>query len=432
VLPLKKLYLYLLASALLSIVVLGWLIDTFNQQAFSPEDNFVWQRNITGGFIKQLERQPKAERDMFAKTVSKEFSLNVSYRDGESLALPSELKSEMFTPQGLLLEDELGFYLLKSSHNLMPDYVELRLSKPDQQQDSDALLTLLFYSGVCTFMWFILSPLARRLNVLTNKAKQFAAGDFSARIESNQFTYIKDVELTFNGMASKIEKLMAENKLMASSLSHDIRTPVACMRFALDAAIDEPDNQKVHDILLRMEKDLDQMEDMLKSYLSFATLEQKSHLLNFETTQAASYLTEVSSQIMPKLSKADLTLLTDLNIHYNITGDLHWLARAITNLLSNACDFANKHIQISSYDDAQFIYIEISDDGPGIAPENWHKVFSPFFQEENHRNRAGKSYGLGLAIVAKVVDWHHGKVSVSQSETLGGAKFTMQIPKGHT
>lgn len=427
--PLKKLYLYLLASALLSIVVLGWLIDTFNQQAFSPDDNFVWQRNITGGFIKQLERQPRAERSQFAKVISNEFSLDVSYKDGESLALPAELKNEMFTAQGLLLEDEIGFYLLKSSDGLLPDYVELRLTKPEQQQDSDVLLTLLFYSGVCTFMWFILSPLAKRLNVLTNKAKQFATGDFSVRIESNQFTYIKDVELTFNAMASKIEKLMAENKLMASSLSHDIRTPVACMRFALDAAIDEPDNQKVHDILLRMEKDLDQMEDMLKSYLSFATLEQKSHLLNFETTQASNYLAEVSSQITPKLQKANLTLLTELNISYKLTADLHWLARAITNLLSNACDFAEQHIQISSYDDAHYIFIEIADDGPGIAPENWHKVFSPFFQEENHRNRAGKSYGLGLAIVAKVVDWHHGKVSVSQSESLGGAKFTIQLPK---
>lgn len=304
-------------------MVLGWLIDTFNQQAFSPDDNFVWQRNITGGFIKQLERQPRAERSQFAKVISNEFSLDVSYKDGESLALPAELKNEMFTAQGLLLEDEIGFYLLKSSDGLLPDYVELRLTKPEQQQDSDVLLTLLFYSGVCTFMWFILSPLAKRLNVLTNKAKQFATGDFSVRIESNQFTYIKDVELTFNAMASKIEKLMAENKLMASSLSHDIRTPVACMRFALDAAIDEPDNQKVHDILLRMEKDLDQMEDMLKSYLSFATLEQKSHLLNFETTQASNYLAEVSSQITPKLQKANLTLLTELNISYKLTADLY-------------------------------------------------------------------------------------------------------------
>ncbi|GMM85214.1 sensor histidine kinase [Pseudoalteromonas sp. MTN2-4] len=425
----KKLYLYLLASALLSIVVLGWLIDTFNQQAFSPDDNFMWQRNITGGFIKQLERQPAKLRASFANTISQEFSLDVSYKDGQSLALPSELKDEMFTPQGLLLEDEIGFYLLKSSKSLMPDYVELRLTKPEQEQNSDVLLTLLFYSGVCTFMWFILSPLAKRLNVLTSKAKQFAAGDFSARIEPNHFTYIKDVELTFNGMASKIEKLMAENKLMASSLSHDIRTPVACMRFALDAAIDEPDNKKVNEILLRMEKDLDQMEDMLKSYLSFATLEQKSHLLNFETTQASHYLHDVSLQIQPKLQKAELSLLTELNAKFEITADLHWLARAITNLLSNACDFAAKHIQISSYYDSQYIYIEIEDDGPGIAPENWHKVFSPFFQEENHRNRAGKSYGLGLAIVSKVVDWHHGKVSVSQSGSLGGAKFTIQLPK---
>ena len=425
----KKLYLYLLASALLSIVVLGWLIDTFNQQAFSPDDNFMWQRNITGGFIKQLERQPAKLRASFANTISQEFSLDVSYKDGQSLALPSELKDEMFTPQGLLLEDEIGFYLLKSSKSLMPDYVELRLTKPEQEQNSDVLLTLLFYSGVCTFMWFILSPLAKRLNVLTSKAKQFAAGDFSARIEPNHFTYIKDVELTFNGMASKIEKLMAENKLMASSLSHDIRTPVACMRFALDAAIDEPDNKKVNEILLRMEKDLDQMEDMLKSYLSFATLEQKSHLLNFETTKASHYLHDVSLQIQPKLQKAELSLLTELNAKFEITADLHWLARAITNLLSNACDFAAKHIQISSYYDSQYIYIEIEDDGPGIAPENWHKVFSPFFQEENHRNRAGKSYGLGLAIVSKVVDWHHGKVSVSQSGSLGGAKFTIQLPK---
>ena len=278
-------------------------------------------------------------------------------------------------------------------------------------------------------MWLILSPLAKRLAILTSKSKQFASGDFSARIETNQFTYIKDVEQTFNGMASKIEKLMAENKLMASSLSHDIRTPVACMRFALDAAIDETEPQKLQSIFIRMEKDLDQMEDMLKSYLSFATLEQKSHLLNFETVDASQYLKDVSNQIEPKLTKTNLKLMTDLNSDFNLNADLHWLARAITNLLSNACDFANKHIQISSFDDNQFLYIQVEDDGPGIAPENWHKVFSPFFQEENHRNRAGKSYGLGLAIVAKVVDWHHGYATVSQSELLGGAKFTIKLPK---
>ena len=115
----KKLYLYLLASALLSIVVLGWLIDTFNQQALSIEDEFVWQRSITGGFIKQLERQPENNRVEFAKLISVEFSLDVSYQNGESLALPAELKKEIFSEKGLLLEDEMGFYLLKSSYNMI-------------------------------------------------------------------------------------------------------------------------------------------------------------------------------------------------------------------------------------------------------------------------------------------------------------------------
>ncbi len=51
--------------------------------------------------------------------------------------------------------------------------------------------------------------------------------------------------------------------------------------------------------------------------------------------------------------------------------------------------------------------INVEDDGPGVNEQNWHKVFSPFFQEQTHRNRDGESYGLGLAIAAKVADWHH-------------------------
>ena len=94
-------------------------------------------------------------------------------------------------------------------------------------------------------MGFIIAPLAKRLSVLNEAAKQFASGNTQARINASHFTYIRDVELTFNRMASQIEKLVAENKLMASSLSHDIRTPIACLRFGLDAALDTHDEKKI-------------------------------------------------------------------------------------------------------------------------------------------------------------------------------------------
>ncbi|MBQ4861914.1 two-component sensor histidine kinase [Pseudoalteromonas sp. MMG013] len=423
----KKLYLYLLTSALVSIVVLGWLIDTLNQQTAPTEDSFGWQSTLTGGFALQIARQPEHQRASFAKRLSADFDVTLTYKQGDTLALPHELKQQMALKKELVLEDELGFYLLKTHDNLLPDYLELRLQKPELEQSNDVLLTLLFYAGVCGFMWFILSPLAKRLSVLTEAAKQFASGDLSARIKVNHFTYIKDVELTFNRMANQIDKLLAENKLMASSLSHDIRTPVACLRFGLDAAIEEPDLNQVRSILVRMENDLDQMEDMLASYLSFATLEQKAHLLTFESTQAQTYIAALIDQIQPKLTKADLIGSYDVDPQVYLYADLHWLARAITNLLSNACEFASRNILVRVQQHEQLILIDVEDDGPGIAPNNWHKVFSPFFQEQNHRNRDEKGYGLGLAIVAKVVDWHHGKASVSQSETLGGAKFTLSI-----
>ncbi|MCG7548245.1 HAMP domain-containing sensor histidine kinase [Pseudoalteromonas sp. Of7M-16] len=425
----RKLYLSLLTGVIISIILLGWLIDTFSEQTAPDEDNFFWQAKLLVGIANQAGNNPINDRASFIEQAGRDFDLKIAYHSGASLALPTELTEQMHRPQGLLIDSDEGyFYLLKSTPAIKPDYIELQLEKPPERNSYDVILTIAFYSGVCAFMWFVLAPLAKRLSVLTHAAKQFAGGNLDTRIEVNHFTYIKDVELTFNRMANQIEKLLAENKLMASSLSHDIRTPVACLRFGFDAALEETNIEEVHHLLERMEKDLDQMEDMLSSYLSFATLEQKSHLLKFEPIRLQGYISDIVDQMHPKMSKNGLTANLSIKTELVMEADLHWLARAISNLLSNACDFAQMQLFISAKLHDHEIEITVEDDGPGIEPENWNKVFNPFFQEQGHRNRAGKSYGLGLAIVSKVVDWHHGKASVSRSELLGGAKFTLILP----
>ncbi|MEJ6473156.1 sensor histidine kinase [Pseudoalteromonas piscicida] len=423
----KKLYIYLLAGALISIFALGWVIDTYNQQTAPLENSFEWQSKLMTGLAQQVSDIDPNKRAEFTELLSTQFNINITYKDGDTLAMPPELKQKMVQPDGLVIENE-NVYLLKTTHEMAPDYIELEWQPEVEQADYDVLLTLFFYGGICAILWFILSPLVKRLIVLNTAAKHFASGNLSARIAPNHFTYIRDLENTFNRMASQIEKLMAENKLMASSLSHDIRTPVACLRFGLDAALDESDIGAIHDYLARMEKDLDQMEDMLSSYLSFATLEQKSHLLKHESTMLARYGQDLMTQMQPKLQKHQLSGRVEIPESLMIHGDLHWLARAISNLISNACDFANGTVLLSAHRTEHWLIITVEDDGPGIARQNWDKVFSPFFQEQTHRNRAGKSYGLGLAIVAKVMDWHHGKASVSQSERLGGAKFALSLP----
>lgn len=423
----KKLYWSLLSSALLSIAILGWLIDAFSQQTHTPEDEFYLQSKLLTGFAKQIASKPAKERAQFTQSLATDFNLPLNYRLTNSLALPASLVAQMYSSDGIILEDQQGYYLLYSNKPLADYHLKLRLEKSHSQpQQNDLLLTLLFYTCLCILMGFIISPLAKRLNVLNSAAKKFASGDLTARIQISHFTYIKDVELTFNRMASQIEKLLDENKLMASSLSHDIRTPIACLRFGLDAALDSQDHEKIQHYLSRMETDLDQMESMLKSYLAFATLEQRANQLTYSHSELKPYINNLVQQVTPTLTKQQITLAIQ-NDEAIIYADLHWLARAITNLITNASDFAHKQILVTAKNEATTLTITVEDDGPGIDKKNWHKVFSPFYQEQSHRNRAHKSFGLGLAIVAKVVDWHHGSVNVSQSNSLGGACFTLKI-----
>lgn len=423
----KKFYISLLGSALLSIIVLGWLIDAFSQQAHAPLDEFSLQSQIIVGLSEQLTATKPQSRPEQVTQLARDFNLALNYKLNQSLALPSELLDKMQTQGGLILEDEQGFYMLYTNDALSPYHLTMRLDKPyESTQRNDIILTLLFYTGLCVFMGFIITPLAKRLTVLNDAAKQFASGNVKTRIKPSRFTYIKDVELTFNRMASQIEKLVAENKLMASSLSHDIRTPIACLRFGVDAALDTHDESKLKHYLTRMETDLDHMESMLKSYLAFATLEQNANKLTYSSANIKHYLSDIMSQLEPKIAACSLKISLECDDH-TIYADLHWLARAIANLINNACDFAHQHIKVSASVQEHVLVISIADDGPGIAQENNHKVFSPFFRERSHRNRSDNSYGLGLAIVAKVADWHHGTVEVSKSEQLGGACFTLSI-----
>ncbi len=423
----KKLYLSLIAGALISSFILGWLIDHVSEMP--DDDSFVLQKQLVDGFAAQIAAQPKTQRVNYTNQISEQFNLDMTFHSNANLAMPPSVINELKAPGGLVLEDEVGFYVLKSTSVFPEHHIQLRLDKPNQSHSNfDLFLTVGFYFGICIFMWVWLSPLTTRLSLLNQKAIRFANGDLSARIDNNRLTYIKDVEVAFNRMASQIQKLIEENQLLASSLSHDIRTPVACLRFGLDAAIDARDEEKRTRYLQRMEDDLDQMECMLDTYLEFATLEQKSQQINPESFALEQVINISVAQVEPKVIDKQLSIDVNINDVF-VVADSHWLSRALTNLLSNACDFATSKIMITVTQTQIDTFIEVEDDGPGIDNAHIDKVLQPFYQQEKHRNRAGKNYGLGLAIVAKVIDWHFGSIQIGQSTTLHGAKFTIRLPR---
>ncbi len=105
--------------------------------------------------------------------------------------------------------------------------------------------------------------------------QKIGEGQLSVRIKPSRFSYIKMLENSFNNMASKIEKLVADNKILARSLSHDIRTPIACLRFGLEAAIESDTLDKKNNYLARMDSELTNMEEMTSAFLEYASMERQ-------------------------------------------------------------------------------------------------------------------------------------------------------------
>ena len=108
--------------------------------------------------------------------------------------------------------------------------------------------------------------------------------------------------------------------------------------------------------------------------------------------------------------------------------DFHWCYRAALNLVSNAIQHADSQVILSIDINNQEFSISVEDDGKGIPKDKRDVIFSPFIKLDNSRSREQGHFGLGLAISAKVMDWHKGKIQADAGIILSGARFVLLFP----
>ncbi|MBU2415325.1 MAG: ATP-binding protein, partial [Gammaproteobacteria bacterium] len=222
-------------------------------------------------------------------------------------------------------------------------------------------------------------------------------------------------------MSSHIQRLLKVQREMINAISHELRTPIARLRFGLEVMKDEVDDN-VAKTIEALEGDVEELNTLVDEVLTYGKLEAGSLALNFK---------EISiSQLVGDILQHNHLLLQHLSVEVNIDetdlvlADEHHLSRALQNLILNASKYAAGKIVITFSHDEERWQLDIEDDGPGIAFEDRDKVFIPFQRLDNSRTRASGGYGLGLAIVQRIAFWHGGAVLIDASES-GGAKFSL-------
>jgi two-component system, OmpR family, sensor histidine kinase RstB len=290
-----------------------------------------------------------------------------------------------------------------------------------------AVSLLLILLGV----YALIFPLERRLRLVQEGVSQVREGDLSVRVPVIGQDEVSYLSMTFNSMTEHIQRLIEAQRELTRAVSHELRTPVARIRFGVDMLADTDDADSRWDQQEKIDKDIEELNQLIDEILTYATLEQGAPSLNLELIPLYQIVRQVGEETR-KLGQATIIEVREPDADVVAMAERRYLHRVVQNFAGNAMRYANSKIRISSgvegKGDKKFAFVCVEDDGRGIPKKDRDKVFQPFTRLDDSRTRSSGGYGLGLSIVAKIAFWFGGTVAVDQSPDLKGARFMMKWP----
>ena len=172
------------------------------------------------------------------------------------------------------------------------------------------------------------------------------------------------------------------------------------------------------------------MESMVNAFLDYASMCRQQQRLSFTRVALTHCCLQVAEQCQPLLQQYQRQLKLSLpNSEIWLEhANQHDLQRALLNVLHNPCRFASNSIELQIELRQGFAWVQISDDGPGVPTVDRERIFQPFVRlDPNTATATTAQFGLGLAIVQRIVTWHQGEIKVQSSRT-GGACFVFKLP----
>jgi signal transduction histidine kinase len=266
--------------------------------------------------------------------------------------------------------------------------------------------------AVAPLAWAFSRRLAAPMSALAAGAERLGRDPGAPPLNIDGSAEVAAAVTAFNKMQERLRLYVEDRTSMIGAIAHDLRTPLTRMRFRIEA-LPEP-------LRLKLESDIDQMEAMVASTLSFvrdAAAPRDRRKLEVaslvETVMDEAALTGANAGV----ERADRVV---------IDGDPLALKRLIANLVDNALKYGTS-AQARVFTEGEMAVIEVDDDGPGVPESEVERVFEPFHRLEGSRNRETGGIGLGLAVVRAVARSHGGDV-VLRNLARGGLSARVTLP----
>lgn len=259
---------------------------------------------------------------------------------------------------------------------------------------------------------FLQNRIGRSLRSLTAAAQRVSLGSSPERVPTVGLREMRDLGHSFNRMTERLATSERERNLMLAGISHDLRTPLAKIRLAVEMLPASDDDLKA-----TITRQIETMDTMFTQFLDFARgLDQEP----FEEVSPNA----VVANVLTALERPSIRI--DATAPGTIRAKPVALHRAISNLVANAIKYGNEPITVSTAMKDGFCTITVRDHGPGLSAADRTRLLEPFARGDDARGGPQGS-GLGLTIAARVAKAHGGSFALNAPPD-GGLEAVLALP----
>ncbi len=301
----------------------------------------------------------------------------------------------------------------------------------DRLDDMRLPLLVLALGVAAAFSGLLARSITRPIRDLEAATESLAAGRLDTRVAPatrGRRDELGRLAMAFDAMATRLSSLVEGRERLLRDVSHELRSPLARMRLATGLA-----RQPRADLarqLQRIDLEISRLDDLVGAILDVSRLDAGAEAMAFESVDLAALLDGI---VEDARFEADATGRhidwRGLDGTAELQADPRWLAAAIENVVRNALRYTPRGSRVRLHLDPspEAVVVRIADDGPGLPDDELTRVFDPFHRVGQDRDRNTGGAGLGLAIAARVVAAHGGRIVARNLGDAGRAPAGLEI-----
>jgi two-component system sensor histidine kinase CpxA len=263
------------------------------------------------------------------------------------------------------------------------------------------------------------------LRRLRHTVDQFGNGDLSVRANVQRNDEFGSLARAFNHMADRIQTLLTAERRLLQDVSHELRSPLARLEFAVELARTSDNRSAALD---RIKRDLDRLGTLIGELFQVTRAESDPESRKNDEVSLDSLMHVLVEDCTLEAEVRHCSVLVSAEEPVSIHGDGELLRRAVENVLRNAIRHApeGSSVEVGLRRNNGSAVLSVRDYGAGVPEETLTDIFKPFFRVDGDRNRTSGGVGLGLAIAQRAVHLHHGRMEAQNMHP--GLMMTMELP----